>query len=170
MARYPDTLNIWRTHSSSERQQLSSGPPLCYSLFPSRLQYRCCDCVRRLRLSRAQPKPRLPRRLHHVFSVHVDQGRQLPTNAFSSSLLTARSSSPSPPGRRASHSTLRGTPAPLPALALSLLADRLRPWILVSLHSSTIQLWDYRMGTLIDRFEEHDGPVRGIDFHKTQPL
>ncbi|KAK6438266.1 hypothetical protein LTR95_005531 [Oleoguttula sp. CCFEE 5521] len=45
-----------------------------------------------------------------------------------------------------------------------------RPWILVSLHSSTIQLWDYRMGTLIDRFEEHDGPVRGIDFHKTQPI
>lgn len=45
-----------------------------------------------------------------------------------------------------------------------------RPWILVSLHSSTIQLWDYRMGTLIDRFEEHDGPVRGIDFHNTQPL
>ena len=26
------------------------------------------------------------------------------------------------------------------------------------------------MGTLIDRFEEHDGPVRGIDFHNTQPL
>lgn len=50
------------------------------------------------------------------------------------------------------------------------LTNRLRPWILVSLHSSTIQLWDYRMGTLIDRFEEHDGPVRGIDFHKTQPL
>ena len=49
-------------------------------------------------------------------------------------------------------------------------ADTARPWILVSLHSSTIQLWDYRMGTLIDRFEEHDGPVRGIDFHKTQPL
>ncbi|CAN6666829.1 coatomer subunit alpha [Trichomonascus vanleenenianus] len=45
-----------------------------------------------------------------------------------------------------------------------------RPWILVSLHSSTIQLWDYRMGTIIDRFEGHDGPVRGVDFHKTQPL
>ncbi|KAJ9134779.1 Coatomer subunit alpha [Pleurostoma richardsiae] len=45
-----------------------------------------------------------------------------------------------------------------------------RPWVLVSLHSSTIQLWDYRMGTLIDRFEEHDGPVRGIDFHNSQPL
>ena len=45
-----------------------------------------------------------------------------------------------------------------------------RPWILVALHSSTIQLWDYRMGTLIDRYEEHDGPVRGVDFHQTQPM
>ncbi|ODV58772.1 coatomer subunit alpha [Ascoidea rubescens DSM 1968] len=45
-----------------------------------------------------------------------------------------------------------------------------RPWILVSLHSSTIQLWDYRMGTLIDRFEEHDGPVRSVAFHPTQPI
>ncbi|RMY77248.1 hypothetical protein D0863_01443 [Hortaea werneckii] len=45
-----------------------------------------------------------------------------------------------------------------------------RPWILVALHSSTIQLWDYRMGTLIDRFEEHDGPVRGVDFHRSQPM
>jgi len=26
------------------------------------------------------------------------------------------------------------------------------------------------MGVLVDRFEEHDGPVRGIDFHPTQPL
>jgi coatomer protein complex subunit alpha (xenin) len=33
-----------------------------------------------------------------------------------------------------------------------------------------MQLWDYRMGTLIDRFDEHDGPVRGIHFHKSQPL
>lgn len=32
-----------------------------------------------------------------------------------------------------------------------------RPWILASLHSGVIQLWDYRMGTLIDRFDEHDG-------------
>jgi len=45
-----------------------------------------------------------------------------------------------------------------------------RPWILASLHSGVIQLWDYRMGTLIDRFDEHDGPVRGVYFHKTQPL
>jgi coatomer protein complex subunit alpha (xenin) len=30
--------------------------------------------------------------------------------------------------------------------------------------------WDYRVGTVIDRFEEHDGPVRGVDFHLTQPL
>ena len=26
------------------------------------------------------------------------------------------------------------------------------------------------MGTLIDRFDEHDGPVRGVDFHPSQPL
>ncbi|ANB16004.1 Cop1p [Sugiyamaella lignohabitans] len=26
------------------------------------------------------------------------------------------------------------------------------------------------MGTIIDRFEGHEGPVRGVDFHKTQPL
>lgn len=45
-----------------------------------------------------------------------------------------------------------------------------RPWVLVSLHSSTIQLWDYRMGTLIDKFEDHEGPVRSVDFHPTQPI
>eukprot|EP00775_Hariotina_reticulata_P004965 gene4965-5206_t len=39
-----------------------------------------------------------------------------------------------------------------------------RPWILASLHSGVIQLWDYRMGTLIDRFDEHDGP-----FHSEYP-
>ena len=45
-----------------------------------------------------------------------------------------------------------------------------RPWILASLHSGVIQLWDYRMGTLIDRFDEHEGPVRGVHFHNSQPL
>lgn len=45
-----------------------------------------------------------------------------------------------------------------------------RPWVLASLHSGVIQLWDYRMGTLIDRFDEHDGPVRGVHFHPSQPL
>lgn len=45
-----------------------------------------------------------------------------------------------------------------------------RPWILTSLHSGVIQLWDYRVGTLIDKFDEHDGPVRGVDFHNQQPL
>eukprot|EP00124_Ichthyophonus_hoferi_P001771 Ihof_evm4s102 gene=Ihof_evmTU4s102 len=45
-----------------------------------------------------------------------------------------------------------------------------RPWVLASLHSGVIQLWDYRMGTLIDRFDEHDGPVRSVDFHPTQPM
>ncbi|KAH8862847.1 Coatomer subunit alpha [Schistosoma japonicum] len=45
-----------------------------------------------------------------------------------------------------------------------------RPWILSSLHTGIIQLWDYRSCTLIDKFEGHEGPVRGIDFHPNQPL
>jgi WD40 repeat protein len=32
-----------------------------------------------------------------------------------------------------------------------------RPWILAALHNGSVQLWDYRIKTLLDRFEEHDG-------------
>lgn len=32
-----------------------------------------------------------------------------------------------------------------------------RPWILASLHNGIVQLWDYRIRTLIDRFDEHEG-------------
>lgn len=39
-----------------------------------------------------------------------------------------------------------------------------------SLHNGTIQLWDYRMCTLLEKYDEHDGPVRGICFHNQQPL
>lgn len=39
-----------------------------------------------------------------------------------------------------------------------------------SLHTGVIQLWDYRISTLLEKFDEHDGPVRGIDFHCQQPL
>jgi coatomer protein complex subunit alpha (xenin) len=45
-----------------------------------------------------------------------------------------------------------------------------RPWILATLHSGAVQLWDYRIKTIVDRFEEHDGPVRGVHFHSSQPL
>ncbi|CAG2110571.1 unnamed protein product [Medioppia subpectinata] len=44
------------------------------------------------------------------------------------------------------------------------------PWVLASLHNGLIQLWDYRVCTLIDKFDEHDGPVRGVFFHNQQPL
>lgn len=43
-------------------------------------------------------------------------------------------------------------------------------WVLVSLHKGVIQLWDFRIGSLIDQYEEHDGPVRGVDFHSSQPI
>lgn len=57
--------------------------------------------------------------------------------------------------------------SPVPGLPLC----RPIPSVFVPLRPPTPpQLWDYRMGTLIDRFDEHDGPVRGIHFHHTQPL
>ena len=30
-----------------------------------------------------------------------------------------------------------------------------RPWVLTSLHNGVIQLWDYRMGTMLDRFDAY---------------
>eukprot|EP00762_Andalucia_godoyi_P008493 ANDGO_05748.mRNA.1 Coatomer subunit alpha-1 len=47
-----------------------------------------------------------------------------------------------------------------------------RPLILVSLHTGMIQLWDYSLKALVDKFEDHDGPVRSVDFHPNpaQPL
>jgi len=45
-----------------------------------------------------------------------------------------------------------------------------RPWILASLHNGVIQLWDYRIRTLVDRFGDHSGPVRAVDFHHSQPI
>ena len=39
-----------------------------------------------------------------------------------------------------------------------------------SLHSGVMQLWDYRMCALLDKFDEHDSPVRGICIHSQQPL
>lgn len=66
------------------------------------------------------------------------------------------------------------------------LPDPKQPLLAASLHNGTIQLWNYQMGTLVDRFDEHDGerragsvsvcspltpgPVRGISFHPTQPI
>ena len=32
-----------------------------------------------------------------------------------------------------------------------------RPWLLVALHTGTIQLWDYRIKTLVEKFDEHKG-------------
>ncbi|ORX92400.1 Coatomer, alpha subunit [Basidiobolus meristosporus CBS 931.73] len=45
-----------------------------------------------------------------------------------------------------------------------------RPWVLTSLHSGGLELWDYRTGALLERFEEHTGPVRGVSFHPTKEL
>jgi coatomer protein complex subunit alpha (xenin) len=31
-------------------------------------------------------------------------------------------------------------------------------------------LFDYRAQALLDKYEDHHGPVRGINFHDTQPM
>jgi coatomer subunit alpha len=41
---------------------------------------------------------------------------------------------------------------------------------LLTLDSGTIQLWDYRIGALLHRFEDHDGPVRAVNFHPTRSM
>ncbi|PON88367.1 Guanine nucleotide-binding protein, beta subunit [Trema orientale] len=48
---------------------------------------------------------------------------------------------------------------------------RTKAWILASLESGVIQLWDYTRATLIDQFHHHRGrPVRGVHFHDFEPL
>jgi hypothetical protein len=36
-------------------------------------------------------------------------------------------------------------------------SDPKTPLLAASLHNGTIQLWNYQMGTLVDRYDEHDG-------------
>jgi len=63
-----------------------------------------------------------------------------------------------------------------------------QPLLAAALHNGSVQLWNYRMGVLVDRFEEHEGklisfnrgtlhahrrtigPVRGVAIHPTRPL
>ncbi|EGF97466.1 uncharacterized protein MELLADRAFT_85331 [Melampsora larici-populina 98AG31] len=39
-----------------------------------------------------------------------------------------------------------------------------------SLHSGSIQMWSFQMGTSVKRFDKHNGQVCGIAFHPSQPL
>lgn len=45
-----------------------------------------------------------------------------------------------------------------------------QPLLAASLHNGNVQLWNYQMGTLVGRLDEHDGPVRGVAFHPTRDL
>ncbi|CAD8067026.1 unnamed protein product [Paramecium sonneborni] len=42
-----------------------------------------------------------------------------------------------------------------------------QPWLLVGLHSGSIQMIDYRLGRTIEEFIEHEGPVRSVQFHQS---
>jgi coatomer protein complex subunit alpha (xenin) len=39
------------------------------------------------------------------------------------------------------------------------LLDPKQPLLAATLHNGTIQLWNYQMGTLVDRYDEHDGEL-----------
>lgn len=54
--------------------------------------------------------------------------------------------------------------------ALSTALHPERPWILISLANSNIELWDYRVGAQLMVFTGHSGPVRSVDFHSTKPI
>lgn len=45
-----------------------------------------------------------------------------------------------------------------------------RHWLLCGLYNGTILLFDYRLDVVVDFFTEHEGAVRAVDFHKTEPL
>lgn len=40
--------------------------------------------------------------------------------------------------------------------------DPKQPLLAASLHNGTIQLWNYQMGTLVDRYDEHDGKLFNV--------
>lgn len=54
-----------------------------------------------------------------------------------------------------SHCTTLSYLAPLGRAADA--PDPNRNLLASSLHSGTVQIWDFQMGTLVDRFDEHDG-------------
>lgn len=37
-----------------------------------------------------------------------------------------------------------------------------QPLLAASLHNGSVQLWNYRMGVLVDRFEEHEGAYYAV--------
>ena len=39
-----------------------------------------------------------------------------------------------------------------------------QPLLAASLHNGSVQLWNYRMGVLVDRFEEHEGACLSVGF------
>ena len=61
-----------------------------------------------------------------------------------------------------------------------------QPLLAASLHNGSVRLWNYRMGVLVDRFEEHEGnscpisilsvlissigPVRAVAIYPSRPL
>ncbi|KAH0571542.1 Coatomer alpha subunit [Spironucleus salmonicida] len=45
-----------------------------------------------------------------------------------------------------------------------------RPWVLVACHDGFVELHDYVVGALVERFMAHSAPVRACAFHESQPI
>lgn len=77
-----------------------------------------------------------------------------------SCLLCSRSSSPRATASRVC-SVSGGKIVELNIISTSGLAFHpTQPLLAASLHNGSVQLWNYRMGVLVDRFEEHEGMSR----------
>ena len=50
-------------------------------------------------------------------------------------------------------------PSSLPDSLQGLAFHPTQPLLAAALHNGSVQLWNYRMGVLVDRFEEHEGTV-----------
>jgi coatomer protein complex subunit alpha (xenin) len=45
-----------------------------------------------------------------------------------------------------------------------------RPWVLACLHNGQSEVWDYELKVQLQKYADHDGPVRAGCFHPSQPL
>ncbi|KAF8164085.1 WD40-repeat-containing domain protein, partial [Pholiota molesta] len=45
-----------------------------------------------------------------------------------------------------------------------------QPLLAAALHNGSVQLWNYHMGVLVDRFEEREGPVRAVAIYPSRVL
>ena len=130
-------------------------PPTATSCPPSRT-------ARTVRQQRPQRRPRFLGRVHCpgqlALIIHIHFHAFSRTNIRPSCPSCSQNSSP-----RAIASKVRVSRSTCPACLLQLVSFQglafhpTQPLLAAALHNGSVQLWNYRMGVLVDRFEEHEG-------------